>query len=494
MSEKDNELDIILNQYSDKINKNKASSLDELDELLGTNTVNDNSADGVDEASEDLNNPHETSAEDTDDISEETAENSAENEDSEAEEEASEQENEAENEEDLSSVSADENFTQKVDLTDSGIAVKSGKTQEKEKKPKKKKKKSKVNSSIFVALIVVCVVLTVSFVIAVFGINLGMEYLGVGKKDVQITINIPSGSNSDDITKLLKENGLIDNELLFKLTLKLKKAGGSLKPGDVTLKPVMGYDSIIEALCETRESYDQVTITFTEGMNLRDIAMLLQENGVCSSEEFIYEFNTEKFGYDYENAVTTSAEKFYKYEGFFFPDTYSFYVDDSAYNITKIMRAQLEKVFVDNNLYSKIEASGFTIEEVITLASVVQAEAATPEDMKNVASVFINRLKKPNEFPKLQSDATDNYFEKVIAPQSGDTTSLAMFEDAYNTYVRKGLPAGAVGNPGLDAILAVVDAPNTNYYYFCSNLETKECFYAETLEEHTENLKKAGLQ
>lgn len=490
MSEKDNDLDIILNQYSDKINKNKASSIDELDELLGINAISDSSSDSVDEALEDLSDSQEISAENTDDNSEEKAENSFENENPETEEEASEQENE----EDLSSVSADENFTQKVDLTDSGIAVKPRKASEKDKKSKKKKNKSKVNSSIFVALIVVCIVLTVSFVIAVFGINLGMEYLGVGKKDVQITINIPSGSNSDDITKLLKENGLIDNEFLFKLTLKLKKAGGSLKPGDVTLKPVMGYDSIIEALCETRESYDQVTITFTEGMNLRDIALLLQENGVCSSEEFIYEFNTEKFGYDYENAVTTSAEKFYKYEGFFFPDTYSFYVDDSAYNITKIMRAQLEKVFVDNNLYSKIEASGFTIEEVITLASVVQAEAATPEDMKNVASVFINRLKKPDEFPKLQSDATDNYFEKVIAPQSGDTTSLAMFEDAYNTYVRKGLPAGAVGNPGLDAILAVVDAPKTNYYYFCSNLETKECFYAETLEEHTENLKKAGLQ
>lgn len=469
MSINDNDINDILNEFSSRSNdKSKDEDVDDndLDIILGDGKKPDNNSydNEINDEGDHSENISEKIKSDIDNSEEETHTDS----------------------EIADSTDSDKNI----------IDIKKSETiDDKAKKPKKKKKKrkSRVNSSIFVALIVVCIVLTISFVIAVFGINLGMEYLGIGKKDVEITLNIPSGSNSNDIAKILKENGIIENETLFKLTLKLKNDGGNLKPGDITLKPVMGYDAIIEALCETRESYDQVTITFPEGISLYEVAQLLQENGVCSSEEFIYEFNTDKFGYEYEDAITTSAKKFYKFEGFFFPDTYSFYVEDSAYNVTKNMRAHFEKVMQDNNLYNKIEQTGMTIEEVITLASVVQAEAANSEDMKNVASVFINRLNNPNEFPKLQSDATDNYFTNVIAPQNGDSTSLAMFEDAYNTYVCDGLPAGAIGNPGLDAILAVVDAPKTNYFYFCSDLETKECFFAETLEEHTENLKKAGL-
>lgn len=516
MNDKDNDLDIILNQYSGKKSEGKSGiSDDTLDSLLdlsftkNKNSLNKASSDENEDTDKNSELEQEILSYDVDeDISENAPENDNEAEDiSAAEDETDENtdedlslsesdtDEETEDEEDMSSVSEDA-LAEGMSVTDSSITVtpsKSGGKSDKKPKKKKKRKKAKVNSSIFVALIVVCIVLTISFAISIYGINLGMEYLGVGKKDVEITINIPSGSNSADITKILYDNGIIENEKLFKLILKLKGSGGDLKPGDITLKPIMGYDEIIRALCETRESYEQVEITFPEGISLLAVAELLQENNVCSSEEFIYEFNSENMGYDYEESVTTSAEKYYKFEGFFFPDTYMFYVDDSAYNVTKNMRAQFEKKLVDNDIYNKVKKSGFSMEEVITLASIVQAEAATPEDMKLVASVFINRLNSPDEFPKLQSDATDNYYKNVIVPNNGDSTSLSMFEQAYNTYVRDALPAGPIGNPGMDAILAVLDAPKTEYYYFCSNIETKECFFAETLSEHEKNLEKAGL-
>ncbi len=466
MNEKDNELDKILNEYSAK-SKANSSSIDDLDALLGgisaKNQENSDVADieetqtTYEEATKDEPNVEESDISDEQDI-------------------------------DDSSTMVVPTATKNNDETSAIKPV-----EPKKKETKKAKSKTKINSSIFVALIVVCVVLTISFAVAIFGINMGMEYLGVGKKDVTITINIPSGSGSSEITQLLYDNGIIENKTLFKITLKIKKAGASLKPGDVTLKPSMGYDSIIQELCSMRESYETVSLTFREGISLYEVAQLLQENDVCSADEFIYEFNSENFGYAYENEISTSAEKFYKNEGIFFPETYSFYVDDSAYNVVRKIREQFEKVMNENDLYSKIEKSGFSFEEVIILASIVQGEAANTEDMKNVASVFINRLNTPEEFPKLQSDATDNYYTNVIAPQNGDTTSLEMFRDSYDTYAKNGLPSGAIGNPGLDAILAVVDAPKTNYYYFCSNLSTKECFFAETLSEHEENLVKAGL-
>ena len=481
MNEKDNELDFILNQYSSKTGDKKSASIDELDEFLGSfnsSTTVDNAESHTEVEAPEAFETIDEAEEKFIDENVELSENDTPSDDL--------------NEDDESDFSDDEDMTEiKNDVQRDAQDKK--KAPAKRRKKTSKKKKSKVNSSIFVALIVVSILLTVSFAIAIFGINMGMAYLGVGKKDVLISLNIPKGSNSSDVTELLYKNGLIDNKNLFKVTLKLKKAGGSIKPGDITLKPSMGYDSIIQELCKMRESYDQVTITFKEGISLYDVAMLLEENDVCPSGEFLFMFNSENFGYDYENEISTNAEKYYKYEGMFFPDTYSFYIEDSAYNVVKNMRDQFENVMTKNKLYEKVKKSGLTFEEVIILASVVQAEAASADDMKNVASVFLNRLNNPDVFPKLESDATDNYYNEVIAPQNGDSISLAMFKDAYDTYVRKGLPAGAVGNPGLDAILAVVDAPETQYFYFCSNLQTKECFFAETLAEHEENLKKAGL-
>lgn len=405
--------------------------------------------------------------------------------------------------EDLTRVS-DSSLTAEVDLseitskisiaeTQYGTRKKATNKQRKNRKKPAKTKKSKANKSIFVALIVVAIVLTVSFTVAVLGINLGMEYLGVGKKDAQITINIPPNSSVADISKILKDNGLIENEFLFKVIVKLKDSASKLMPGDVTLNPMQGYDSIIANLSIARDSYDQVTITFQEGLTLYEVAKLLEENNVCEASDFLFNFNSENFGYEYESSITTSAKKYYKFEGFLFPNTYKFYIDDSAYNVTKNLREETELVFDKYNLYDKIKKSDFTIEEVFTLASIVQAEAANVEDMKLVASVFINRLNNKDQFPKLQSDATKKYYTKFILPQNDDVTSQAMYEEAYDTYISKGLTPSPIGNPGIDAILAVIEAPKTDYYYFCSDINTKECFFAETFTEHKENLKKAGI-
>ena len=118
------------------------------------------------------------------------------------------------------------------------------------------------------------------------------------------------------------------------------------------------------------------------------------------------------------------------------------------------------------------------------------------EDMKLVASVFLNRLRSNGEIPKLQSDPTVFYVQDYIEPYYKDyglTTSLAVISNSYDTYECDGVPAGAICNPGLDAMNSVLDAAETDYYYFCANTETGETFYARTLEEHNENLVKAGL-
>jgi UPF0755 protein len=130
----------------------------------------------------------------------------------------------------------------------------------------------------------------------------------------------------------------------------------------------------------------------------------------------------------------------------------------------------------------------------------VQWEAAEPEDMRKVASVFINRLRNPDVMPMLQSDVTDKYIAESLMPYrtSADAVLMDAIIAAYDTYSAVGLPPGPVNNPGMMAMLAVLDSPNlpaesSGYYYFCSNVETGEMFFARDLQTHQANLERAGI-
>ncbi len=333
-------------------------------------------------------------------------------------------------------------------------------------------------------------VVSISVVLATGAITLGMEYMGINKSDQDITFNIPEGSSSDDIADLLVSNGIISNKQLFMAVLKFNDSP-SLYPGDITLSPNTSYPDIISELSTMRESYETVTVTIAEGETLLDVATKLEENGVCSSDDFLFQFNADQ-DFSIDSKITHNTDVYYSMEGYFFPDTYEFYVGDSGYNVTKIVRENLDSKITDE-MFERMDEIDMDFNEVMTLASIVQAEAGSVEDMPIVASVFINRLNDPDTFPQLQSDATTNYVENVIEVVETSTAMIDHYSNVYDTYVCMGLPAGPICNPGLDAIEAVLYADDTDYYYFCNNLETGESFFAETYKEHQENLEKAGL-
>ena len=354
---------------------------------------------------------------------------------------------------------------------------------------KKKKKGSRVNNSIFGALILVTIILTVSLVLAITGIKIGMEYLGVGKSEDDITFNIPENATPDDICDILISNNIIENRTLFKIAMKFQHSP-TLFPGDVTLHPSMGYSTIIEELSKQRDIRKTTTITFQEGITLLEAANLLEEKKVCTAQDFLFEFNKSQ-GYAYENLINDSADTFYKMEGFFFPDTYEFYLNDTGYNVSRTIKSNFASKYSES-IQKAMSSTDMTLSEIVTLASIVQWEANSAADMPKVASVFLNRLADPDKFPKLQSDATANYLKKVVNVV-GDTASKERYADIYDTYVCNGLPEGPVCNPGLDAINAVLNPEKTKYYYFCNNLKTGKSYFAETLEQHQKNLVKAGL-
>ena len=358
------------------------------------------------------------------------------------------------------------------------------------KKKSSKQKNSRFNGSIFGGIILTCIILTVSVVLSLTAISVATEYYGIGKSENDVIFKIPEGADNDKIADLLYENGIIKNKTLFKLALKIEKPQ-TIFPGDITLKPSMGYAAVIEELATMRERMETVTITFTEGMNLLDVANLLEKNKVCKADDFLFEFNKDQ-GFDFEKDLGVSKDAFYKMEGYFFPETYNFYVNDTAYNVTKLVRTQFQST-MNADLMRQVKESKFSLNQIITLASIVQMEAGSEAEMPKVASVFVNRMNDQTTYPNLQSDTTTKYIDKVIKKKAIDQSSVDFYTSVYDTYTCRGLPASPICNPGLAAIKAVLNPAKTDYYYFCNNLTTGETFFARTLEEHNANLKKAGL-
>lgn len=355
----------------------------------------------------------------------------------------------------------------------------------------KKRRKKRGHGHLIFGLLLSAIIISVSILAAVFILKWAKELLGIDKPEREVVLDIPMGSGTADIAEILYNEGIITDVNLFRLFSKFKGADGTYIAGSHILSPKMNYNQIIEVLQEEiEEQRETADIVFPEGITLYEAAQKLEEKNVCNAAEFIEVFNSSKFGFDFEEKVKVSSMKFYKMEGYFFPDTYQFYVEEDPRIVAKKIYRNFE-ARITPDLYGRMKDLDMELEEVLTLASIVQAEAANTRDMKKVASVFYNRLNNPDEYPLLQSDPTTNYVEDIIMPNI-EVRSKKIFE-AYDTYQGAGLPPGPICNPGLDAINAVLYPAETDYYYFCSNLETGEFYYAETLAKHEQNLVEAGL-
>ncbi len=250
----------------------------------------------------------------------------------------------------------------------------------------------------------------------------------------------------------------------------------------------MAYDEIIIAMRTGNTIKSVVTVTFYEGMSMREIADSLQKNEVCLADDFINTLQTTDFGYEFEDMLPKKDLCFRKLEGYLFPDTYEFYVGESPESVAKkFLRNFQNKVFPD--LYEEIQSSGMTLDEVITLASVIQEEASVEDEMYKVSSVFHNRLEVPSVYPNLQSDVTIFYVEKDIKPYQM-RANQDMY-DAYNTYVCVGLPIGPVCSPGAAAIKAAIKPADTQYNFFVTDAKGKY-YYAKDAQTHYANVRVAS--
>lgn len=353
---------------------------------------------------------------------------------------------------------------------------------------KKVKKRSKVG--IFIKVMMGFIIVGLSVMLAIGILFAAQDVFGLNKEDHASIIDIKQNSSVGEIAQVLEDKGVIRSAFLFRSYFKLVEAEGEFQFGTYPLNSNMSYDAIIKQLQQYSTLEEEVKVSFPEGLTLYDMANLLEKNKVCNGKEFLKAIDTEDFGFEFEKNIWENELRFHKLEGYAFPDTYNFFVNENPISVAKRFLKNYDDR-VTALMVEKAASTGLTQEKIMIIASIVQREAGKTDEMKRVASVYLNRLKAPQEYAKLQADPTREYANQLKHQMNIIDQAVL---DAYNTYEGTGLPPGPICNPGIEAIKAVLEPEETSYYYFCSNLETGKFYYAETLKQHNKNVKEAGLR
>lgn len=335
-------------------------------------------------------------------------------------------------------------------------------------------------------LVIILIVLALSLIgcALIYNYELG----AVSKKSTEIEFEVKSGSNFYSIASELKEKGLIKSEFCYKLYIKFN-IKNSLNAGTYVLNKNMNVKNLVKAFNKSKNNMFQ--ITFKEGKNIRNIVSVIASN-TTSTEEDVYKLLSNK---DYLNELKNKywfitddifdENIYYSLEGYLYPNTYSF----SSNNVTakQLIDAMLKET--DNKLSkykNEIQNSKYNVHQILTLASIVELEAATSEDRKVVAGVFMNRL---NSNMALGSDVTTYYAAKVDMSERDLTAQELNDRNYYNTrstFLMGKLPIGPICNPSIDSITAVLNPTPSDYYYFVSD-KNKKLYFSKT---NNENLKK----
>ena len=358
--------------------------------------------------------------------------------------------------------------------------------------PRRRKKRRRRRNPI--GLILLCLLLAAVIAAGAVYFWYTGEVKGSGRRPDSLEVEIPQGSSTADIAAILEKEGAIGNATAFRFYSKYTaKADGTYQYGTFTITPNQGYDSIIEALQKVQQRLETVTVTFPEGYNAFQMGDVLQDAGLCTREEFITALNEHTFDVDFLSEVSDDPLKLVRLDGFLFPDTYEFYADEEVDSIILRMLGNFEKRVLTPENREAMDKAGYSLEELVIFASIIQKESASVAEMYNVSSVFTNRLAEGSEYPRLESCTTNNYINDYIRPYYEDNPSQEVLT-AYDTYDRSGFPIGAIANPGADAIDAALH-PEKNtldgdYYFFVTDVEYTH-YYGRTYQEHLGNIEKA---
>lgn len=313
-------------------------------------------------------------------------------------------------------------------------------------------------------------------------------------------IVVPMGSSANQIANILKENKLIKSKLAFRIYIKINNVS-DFKAGTYYLKENMSVKDITKML-QTGVMYDpnQITITYLEGKTFSWLAKKIADVTNNTEEDVFNTVKNEEYldtiiqKYWFITDDIKNQDIYYALEGYLFPDTYALKNKDvSVEEIFEIMLDQMEKVL--NDYKEEIEKNKYSVHELLTAASIIEAESRKDEDRSNVASVIYNRL---DSGMAIQSDVTTYYAIKVDMGERDLYLSEINSNNPYNTRgpnMNGKLPVGPIASVGKSSIEAVIKPNDTDYLYFVAD-KTGKLYFTKTNEEHSkkvQELKSQGL-
>lgn len=325
------------------------------------------------------------------------------------------------------------------------------------------------------AIIIVFIVLVVLTILGVFT----FKYIQNKDKPFNTTskvidLKVQKGEYLYGVLGDLEAKGMMKNTFFTKLYLKLNSSSSEIKPGDYEIPSNTTLENFINMLVEGKVATYKVT--FPEGFTIEKMADRLQSEGVMNADVFL----TAVKNYPLPSYIKPNPERRYNLEGFLYPDTYDIPKNATADDIISMMLNQFQKEMLQAQQNTGVKVNEADYQKYVTIASMIEGEAQTQKDRELVSSVIENRTAKDM---KLQLDATVLY-------ALGEHQSLVSIKDTqvkspYNTYYIKGLPIGAINNPGIDCLEAALKPAKTDYLYYIltDNGNIKEHFFTSSFAE-----------
>lgn len=309
------------------------------------------------------------------------------------------------------------------------------------------------------------------------------------KDDKLVQVNIPIGSSSKQIGQVLEKEKIIKSGLVFSYYVKMNNLT-DFQAGYYQMAPNMTLDEISKNLqaggTAEPEALADGKITIVEGYSIDQVADLFEKNAGVKKDDFLALMNDEEFFNQmvekYPKLLSSAKEAKdvrYKLEGYLYPATYNYYEDKGLKDVVEQMISKMDEVMTP--YYDAIEEKKLTVQQVLSLASLVEKEGVSEEDRRQIAQVFFNRLEI--DMP-IQSDISILYAmdEHKVHLSNKDT----QVDSPYNLYINKGTGPGPFNNPSQEAIDAVMNPTPNDYIYFLADVSTGKVYYAATYEEHLE--------
>ena len=326
-------------------------------------------------------------------------------------------------------------------------------------RPKRRKRRSAGRTAALV-LLYVAAVIGVSILLACVGWTAAGDVLALNKEEKSITFTVSADEDFDTITARLKEEGMIQYPALFKLFAAFTHKQDSVIPGSYTLNTDMDYRALLSGMSANSANRAEVTVVIPEGYNIDQIFALLEEKGVSTTAKLRDAAANHDYAFSFLQDIPLGD--YHRLEGYLMPSTYDFYVNhDPIFAINKLL------VYFDSqvrdDLREQAAGSGYTLREILTIASLIERET-TGEDRTEISAVIHNRLENPGAGTQgyLQIDATLVYINGGKEPTEADKS----IDSPYNTYLYQGLPPAPIANPGMESIVAAMNPEKNNNYYY----------------------------